>query len=94
MQSQTMIDGIESEMGGGYQTTFNPDETEPSVAVSLAVAEVEGIAPNELDTMSPGVDSESLDRFLGSDVLAVTFEYHGYTVLVEKSGQITLRPDG
>ncbi|MFC7156141.1 HalOD1 output domain-containing protein [Halomarina halobia] len=85
-----------------YTASYDPGETPPSVALVLAVAEVEGVDPLELnDSLYASVDPECLDgllrpRFDGTLRLDghVSFRCCGYHVTVAGDGSITVSSAG
>ena len=71
--------------------------TSPSEAVIDAVANAEGVEPTDLRPLYDALDPDALDSLFQPRGHAsrstrgqITFEYHGYEVHVDESGQVTL----
>ena len=68
--------------------------TEPVESVGLgvvmAVAEREGITPEELRPLHDVVDPDALDALCTAAEISVTFSYEGYVVTVTADGQVHL----
>ncbi|MFB6095831.1 MAG: HalOD1 output domain-containing protein [Haloferacaceae archaeon] len=84
---------------GEYRTEFGPDET-PTVAVTRAVASLDGVAPSDLEPLNDWLDPEALDALAGrrsSDdgvaTVSAEFWYRGYEVCVANDGTVTIRRD-
>lgn len=64
----------------------------PSRAVILAVADAERVDPTDLPPISEAIDPDALDRLVSRDVGHVRFDYHGYTVTVDRRGVVDIEP--
>ena len=65
----------------------------PSMAVVDSVAQAEGVSAVDLrKPLYESVDPQALDNFFrdGRHSARVTFDYHGYRVTVEGTGEVTL----
>ncbi len=64
-----------------------------SMAVVLAVAEVENVDPLELPPLGYSVDPRALDMFFAgtSGTSSLTFAYDSYEVRIENGEMITVR---
>lgn len=67
------------------------DTRSPSEAVLHEVAEHKGISPEELNPpLYDVIDPEALDTIFRKNTGRITFEYHGYVVTVDASGNVNL----
>jgi hypothetical protein len=65
----------------------------PSVAVVEAVADREGVAPEDLQTpLYERLNPEALDSLFRGSSGSVTFEYLEYVVTVDSTGTVELEP--
>jgi hypothetical protein len=75
------------------QTSFNPDETTPTVAVVNALADVTDTPPLELPPLYDSIDPDTLDNVTDYGPGAIfQFSHGGYQVTVHGSGRIVLQP--
>lgn len=78
-----------------YAGSFDSSETEPSMAVVEAVAEVSHSDPMDLEPLYRSVDTDALDSIVtyadGSGV-SVSFEVETFDVSVYGDGTIEVRP--
>nr|WP_161605563.1 HalOD1 output domain-containing protein [Natronorubrum sulfidifaciens] len=85
-------------MHSDHSTTVTAvDEQRPSMAVVSLVAAVTDTDPLELEPLYNAVDPEALDSLCaaGNSVSTLSFEYAGYTVVVEQSAagvELSLEP--
>jgi len=64
-----------------------------STAVVEAVATSEGVEPTELtEPLYTAINGDALDALFQTTEGRVEFEYHGYTVRVDASGDVELFP--
>ncbi|WP_338036885.1 HalOD1 output domain-containing protein [Natronorubrum sulfidifaciens] len=61
-----------------------------SVAIVMAVAEREGITPEELRPLHDVVDPDALDALCTTSEISVAFPYEGYVVTVTADEPIHL----
>ena len=70
-------------------------ENTPVYAVVSAVADVEQTAPVELPPLYDAIDPEVLNTLFTARSDAgldqVTFQYAGYTIVIQKSGEVQVR---
>jgi len=74
-------------------TDSDPDVTGSSLSslVVEAVARREGVEPTDLrDPLFAVIDPEALDNLFRDGTGTVTFEYHGYRVVAESDGEVTI----
>lgn len=66
------------------------DSERPSRSVVQALAEKEGVRPNELPPLYDAIDLEALDRLClsGAGLRAVTFTYQDYRIVVSPDGEV------
>lgn len=65
----------------------------PSEEVIEAVANEEGLDPAELRSpLYDAIDPDALDALFRNSAGAVSFEYHGYAVVVTSDGIVQLTP--
>lgn len=71
----------------------DPQRTQStSEAVLYAVAEKEDVEPEDLNPpLFEVVDPDALDRLFKSESGPVSFEYHGYSVTADYSGNVSLQ---
>lgn len=63
----------------------------PSEAVLYELAALEGVQPEELNPpLFDVVDPDALDGLFTGTTGTVSFEYHGYSVTVDSSANVTL----
>lgn len=68
------------------------EEDIPSVTIIQAVAEMEETDPTDLPLLSDVVNPDALDDiFEDRTTGSVTFEYHGYTVVVQQNDLVVIR---
>jgi hypothetical protein len=71
------------------------DEESVTASVALAVAEVDGVDPTEMEPLYTTVDPallDALDATGYANTADVTFNYHGYRVRVDSDGDIGITP--
>ncbi|MFD1598336.1 HalOD1 output domain-containing protein [Halobellus rarus] len=60
--------------------------------VILQVAESEDTSPMELSPLAEVIDPDALETVVSSDsVIEVSFRYEGYTVIIDRNGNVTLQ---
>jgi hypothetical protein len=76
------------------ETTVDPDDRSPAVAVVEIVADVEETDPVALPTLADTIDPDVIDAFVattGSDSEgALCFTYSGWNVFVRANGKIVV----
>lgn len=78
-----------------YSGSFNTSETEPSMAVVEAVADVTHSDPMDLEPLHRSVDADALDSIVTNadgPTLSVSFELEKFAVSVHGDGTIEVRP--
>lgn len=78
-----------------YTGSFDVTETEPSVAVVQAVAEVAHRDPLDLEPLYRSVDTDALDAIVtdaGDSNLSVSFDVEEFDVTVRGDASIEVRP--
>lgn len=65
----------------------------PSMAVVSAVAQAEGVDPVDLrEPLGAAIDPDALDALLNSSSGEFTFEYYGYSVVADGTGNVQVTP--
>lgn len=84
---------------GVYQAEFDPEQSDPSTVVVLAVAEALGADSSELERLNYCLDPDCLDTLFDprSDGTPrnggkVVFPYSGFEVTVSSDGTVVLDP--
>jgi len=70
-----------------------PGEERTSVAIAGEIASIEGVDPKELEPLYDVIDTDALDELIhnsDSQHVTVEFEYDGYMIRVEGTGDITV----
>ena len=82
------------------RSEFDWTDVAPSTAVIELIAEESGQDPTELDPLYGSVDPEALDRLVSSNgtnphdhILAVSFSFDGYAVVIQSGGLVELSLD-
>lgn len=76
--------------------TYDWSAVTPTTAVVELVSTATGHEPTDLNVLQDAVDSDALNALVEPTQrntpreFNVTFEYHGYTVVVEQTGRVTL----
>ena len=93
-------DGVESQSGSdpraptAYQTTFDREQTAPSMAVVAALSDVMDVDPVEMAPLQETVDTDALDAILGDRSVdserSVSLSVAGYSVTVSSEGTVTV----
>ena len=84
------------EVAREHRGTFDLEGDDSVVtAVVISVAAVAGVEPNALPPLQETVDTDALERIVGSAATAdtemtVTFEYAGFQVAVDAAGTIRI----
>lgn len=70
----------------------------PSLAIVKRIAALEGVDHTKLDPLYEVIDSDALDRLVGTagqsdSTLQIEFTYHGYDVTVTDDGTIHVDED-
>ncbi|ADB62917.1 hypothetical protein Htur_4082 (plasmid) [Haloterrigena turkmenica DSM 5511] len=83
-----------------FHARFNPEQTNPSKAVILALAEVTRTDLSKMEPLFSEIDPNALDTILGShlsetatEARKVTFQYQNHLVFVTGSGTLTVFPE-
>ena len=73
-------------------TTSQSSEQSPIESIVSAVAKAEGVPETEVTPLYAVLDPEALEAVLESSALAtVSFEFEGYEITVDGTGQVELR---
>lgn len=78
-----------------YAGSFDTSETEPSMAVVEAIADVTHSDPMDLAPLHRSVETDALDSLVSDaddPTLSVSFEVEEFTVTVHGDGTIEIRP--
>lgn len=75
------------------RTDGTGDTPSPTEAVLYEVAGKKGVPPEELNPpLCDVIDPDALDAIFLADTGHISFDYHGYVVTVDHSGNVNIEP--
>lgn len=81
-----------------YRATFDPETYRPTTAVVEAVATVDGTTATDVGPLQGVVDGDAIDRILtapsADETVRIRFFFHGYDVVVDGGGNLTVLAPG
>lgn len=81
--------------GKGHSIDLTEDDADLTVALSEAIAEIDGIDTNALPPLAETIPGESLEALTdGHKSVIVSFEYCSYQITVHGEQKVELEPIG